>query len=249
MTTDTVADTARVELPDLRNDTVTVKPQDFDFSSENWSEDAGYSERSGVWSTVTPEIEDWTASDCYGWISDRGVSPPDFSSAIDAEEVAETWRQAVTDAIEEDPDAFAPMMNYVYPLPGMQYDSGTAQALLMEAGGACVIVDIDGEPFLALSGGGMDLSWDICAAYVALGMLPPAHFAGNLPNLGGMQYSGQTAITLEACARSLELLTLWTAGQVERLDQRRDELIAYTAETAPAGGHDYIVSDRAPDLA
>lgn len=82
-------------------------------------------------------------------------------------------------------DNEGPMVNYRYPVGGLTVSQ--AQAAVDDgalAGLPLCLVEYDGEPFLALTGGGMDLSWEICQAYVNLGYLPPVAFCSDLPNMG-----------------------------------------------------------------
>jgi hypothetical protein len=68
--------------------------------------------------------------------------------------------------------AEGPMMNYWYPVK-IQDAADAARELINLP--LCV-VEVDGETGLALTGGGMDLSWEICEAFILLGHQPPLHF-------------------------------------------------------------------------
>ena len=46
-----------------------------------------------------------------------------------------------------------------------------------------VLVEMNGDYYLALTAGGMDCSWEICAAYIRLGFCPPFHFCASLPRM------------------------------------------------------------------
>lgn len=84
-----------------------------------------------------------------------------------------------------------PMMSYYYPLTGTHEAD---DALLLEHLPLCLVrfEDVAGgiaeddrpEWALALTGGGMDLSWQIAEAHQRLGYLPPAH-ACALPGMAG----------------------------------------------------------------
>lgn len=80
----------------------------------------------------------------------------------------------------------------------------------------CVVEMEDGETGFALTGGGMDLSWEICAAYIACGFLPPLQFC-DLPGMAGRERHKDTALVLTACARSCEVAEGWAARKRERL--------------------------------
>jgi hypothetical protein len=96
---------------------------------------------------------------------------------VDAEEKFSAWRDALEEAIQDDPDAYTPMMNYYYPLPGYRGDPSEDQQKLDDAGLAVVLVTVNDETVMALAGGGMNLGEDICLGYMVLGYLPPLKFS------------------------------------------------------------------------
>jgi hypothetical protein len=91
-----------------------------------------------------------------------------------------------------------PMMNYWYPA---DIDDQEAAAMKLVDLPLCV-VEVHGETGLALTGGGMDLSWEICEAYVELGLYPPAHFC-RLPGMAGRGKSERDVRILRACRESI----------------------------------------------
>lgn len=115
---------------------------------------------------------------------------------------------------EVDTYAEGPMMNYWYPVESLDgYRAEDAAAKL--AGTCLVVVEVNGNWGIALSGGGMDLSWEICEAYIALGNLPPRHFAASLP-AGGRGKSEDDKRTIAACLRTLRIV----ADNAERDHER-----------------------------
>lgn len=97
-----------------------------------------------------------------------------------------------------------PMMNYAYPLPGYRGDPDQDAREIVDLP-LCIVRDAgEDADYLALTGGGMDLSWEIAEAYMRLGYLPPAHFA-NLPGMAGRGTSDEDQAILRACRRSLEI--------------------------------------------
>lgn len=102
-------------------------------------------------------------------------------------------------AAGEDTERWEPAMNYAYPLPCAPPDDWKTRV------NNCTCVQIGDEYYLALTGGGMDLSWEICASYVALGHYPPAHFA-RLPTMAGRGKSTADRALLVACRRSLAVV-------------------------------------------
>lgn len=99
----------------------------------------------------------------------------------------------------EDPQTEGPMMNYYYPLPELVDEEAAAEAL---AGLPLCVVSFERgtRHGLALTGGGMDLSWEICEGFVRLGYLPPLHFV-RLPRMAGKRPTPGVWKVMEACER------------------------------------------------
>lgn len=97
---------------------------------------------------------------------------------------------------EQDVYAEGPMMNYSYAC-----DVDTDAAIELVHLPLCIVRFEDGETCLALTGGGMDLSWQICEAYMRLGFIPPTHYA-RLPMMGGRGSSEGDKRIIEACRES-----------------------------------------------
>lgn len=78
-------------------------------------------------------------------------------------------------------DSFDPMMNSLWPVD-LAYGRGEAEAarLINLHAGSTVLVTIDDETYIAMTSGGMDLSWHIAAAYVCCGCVPPVRILENL---------------------------------------------------------------------
>lgn len=115
---------------------------------------------------------------------------------------------------DEDPSMYGvegPRMSYFYPIDG---ELSAADAVKLVDMSLCV-VDYDGTWGLALTGGGMDMSWHIIAAFVALGMLPPVHFAKGLRDKPD---AGHAPTVVAAAMRALVVGT-------DQLVRERDLLI------------------------
>jgi hypothetical protein len=118
------------------------------------------------------------------------------------------------------PSVEGPMMAYAYRCDWR--DASDAAERLVDLPVIPVILP-NGDHALALTGGGQDLSWEICAAYVALGFLPPLHFAGDLPRIAG-KYMGQSQWrTLAACLRSASVAAGGAKAAARRLREIRSE--------------------------
>lgn len=203
----------------LRNDLIDAKPEDYD-----WSE--GFGE---TWDIVAP-FSAMDADDLCNFIEERTGHAPDgwvetpegwrLMAKADEEDEENALRDQCWDCMET--DDFAPMMNYYYPAPDQ--DAAVMQATLHGVV-PLVVVLLRGEPVLALSGGGMDLSWEICEAYMHLGYLPPVHFARNLPRMAGRgpdakgEGRQRDRWILEGCARACAILEGWSGrGRGEAQD-------------------------------
>jgi hypothetical protein len=126
-----------------------------------------------------------------------------------------------------------PAMNYFYELPTVADVYEAAQAIAHLP--LCLIEwhassGHDGWA-LALTGGGMDLSWDICEAFMVLGYLPPLKYAGRLPDIG--KHGASARYVLRGARKSIRVGRNWLqndartvarmATRVREADARRKE--------------------------
>lgn len=118
---------------------------------------------------------------------------------------------------DADYDSWSPMMNYIYPLPG----SFEVPDDVMDKLNNTTIVCIDDNYYLALTGGGMDLSWEICESYINLGYYPPAHFCC-LPRMAGRGTSSGDKAILAYCRESLRIKQRWDANDLNSLESNFD---------------------------
>lgn len=114
---------------------------------------------------------------------------------------------------EQENENYQPMMNYLWPLEEFEYhlkkfDDKSLKKALDDAGSTTLIQREDnGEYYLALAGGGMDLSWDIAAGYVNLGYLPPFKICENLPEFAGETYKdAKHQNVIFACQRTISFV-------------------------------------------
>jgi len=112
-----------------------------------------------------------------------------------------------SDCSKEHKELTGPMMNYVYPL----MDSYKEDSIIEEAANKirhlpfCIVEYIneaDNETLVgfACTGAGEDFSWQICEAYICLGLYPPVWFA-EVPALAS--YPKEKEAILRACKESL----------------------------------------------
>lgn len=155
-----------------------------------------------------------------GWRSYDAVTCPECNKTVCV--VGPTGECRHSD-VDDDADcggylnSDGPVMNYFYPCNV----SRPEKAAISLSGAVCIVQMADGETGFALTGGGMDLSWDIAAAYVECGFLPPAWI--RLPDFGGLTLTTRTRTIIEACKRSAEIMAeraRWSVGDLERLEKR-----------------------------
>lgn len=183
-------------------------------ASYDWTE--GYAER---WDTIQPDFSDIELVkkflDMQGHEhKDQGASETDEEyERRSTEQAEEVWRT----------DEFGhPMMNYYYPFHLRHgADPSELQMKMFIEGGSTCLVMVEEEPVIALTGGGMDLSWDICLAYILCGNFPPVRFC-DLPDFAGQKSSETNLLIIAACQESCQGLK----ERAERAGSRLDAILA-----------------------
>lgn len=177
---------------ELRNDTIDVKPVDFNFGE-------GYTE---TWEY----LESCECPECGAIVTGRDECP---NEECDCEYAGESNE--------------GPMMNYYYPLPKLYKPTEDDAEKLVNLP-LCLVIFLDDDTWaLALTGGGMDLSWEICAGFIALGFLPPVHFS-RLPNMAGMKATERNMEIVAACKRSAEIEINWANSTIRDLENTEEYL-------------------------
>lgn len=149
-----------------------------------------------------------------------------------------------------------PMMNYSYDLPiefPLHADAHDAAGAIADLP-LCIITEGEGggpfsdSPALALTGGGMDLSWQICQAYCRLGYLPPIVYC-DLPDMGQC-YAGRMGDTdryvVAACQRSIAEARERRVNQLNWLDVSLSKFVnapGSYAVTTPNGTRTWTADD------
>ena len=155
------------------------------------------------------------------WVDTADEKPESYDYYV--KQCGEDWDIPFSQTEEEmENEEFAPMMNFFYPIPNFddkKLGDDEIKEALSDAGSVTLIEKLDsGDKGLALTGGGMDLSWDICAGYINLGFLPPAHFCRDLPRFGGARLTEKSKQVIEGCRRSLKAEMGWDERGLKRLD-------------------------------
>lgn len=145
------------------------------------------------------------------WVTTVAQLPIDFE--FTSETFGFAWEFYPSDPFgDEEPEA--PMMDYYYPLPDF-VDMLRMRGWSLEEAGRQVATDLplcivgfgDEEKYgLALTGGGMDLSWEICEAHMRLGYLPPFHFASHLPRMADLTLDERVRWVIAGCQRSCQVM-------------------------------------------
>jgi len=163
------------------------------------------------------------------WMGTVEVKPEDYDFYDKRE--GDDWNISVerTDGEIENEDFF-PQMNYRYPVPDLDrknHSNNKIKKAVDEAGSLTLIEDLESnEKYLALTGGGMDLSWDIVKGYINLGFTPPVHFCRDLPGMAGMKLSIENEGAILGCRRSLEAQSGWNKSGLKKLDDLEKTLRA-----------------------
>lgn len=116
------------------------------------------------------------------------------------------------DGTSEDETDWSPTMNIIYPLP----DNFEVPEDWRERLDNMTIVQVDGQSYLALTGDGMDMSWEICATYINLGYYPPAELA-ELPAMAGRGEDEKDKVILACCMKSCVILQGWMTQKISRM--------------------------------
>lgn len=200
-----------IERDRLRVDHIDAKPQNYDFSENRWKddeptwefldaaqcddcdryivegEDHGYVDQDGD-ATEIPVDLDVDSDDFELWAESEGIKPCPRTG----------------DDFREFDSAEGPMMNFRYPI-GANFDADSARTI---ADLPLCLVQFDGdEVYLALTGGGMDMSWEICEGYIRLGYLPPTHF--RLPRMADKYLNDHTALVVLAVEEANRIQANW----------------------------------------
>lgn len=178
----------------LNCDTIDVKPRDYDFGK-------GYAEKWEYFEAVTCD-KCGEAVIVHGENHHNDIDDTDCDGYLNSD---------------------GPMMNYYYPLPGFDMDVEDAAKAIVDLPLCIVHFEDTDEYALALTGGGMNLSWEICAAYLKLGYMPPLHFA-DLPKLAGGPQIGFAAgkRVLRAMEQSIKVSRNWLDGYTVRMKDMKE---------------------------
>lgn len=181
----------------------------------------------------------------YGRFYDDLVATEDLDpeDAGDNEYARGEWHDAIMNAAAghwQGGDGYGdiePATCWGWPVSTRQNPGELQMALILAHLPVCVVSTDDGLA-LALTGGGMDLTWELCEAYMIAGQLPPATLAARLPHMGGRGVSESDRAIIAACHESLRIAAM--RAEFDRDDLRMSyglttaELAAFGLEGWPA---------------
>lgn len=154
----------------------------------------GYRPNPKTNSKLEAEVKDLRA-DCV----DYKAQDYDFSKGY-----AEKWEVGFEQTEEEmENEEWMPMMNYYYPLPKDFKPWDNIKKDLSPNTTLIYFTDED-KYAIALTGGGMNLTWNIAESYINLGYLPPLDYC-DLPRMAGMRMKPKSKKIIFACRRTLDV--------------------------------------------
>jgi len=111
-----------------------------------------------------------------------------------------------------------PMMNYIYPLPGLDLKEAYEAAKKIDGLNLCIIwLPMEEKCGMALTGCGMDFSWEICEAYMRLGYVPPYAFASGIDSEAN-PFTDTKKWVLAGCRESVDTVLVRAKMAMEHLD-------------------------------
>lgn len=163
-------------------------------------------------------------------LADQLADVDAIESASFSNDVWEAWRcpNPECDSFGEETEAESegPMMSCSYALPDKSwgstggYDQSDAEKIVHLP--LCIVTFEDtGDQALALTSGGMDLSWEISEAFMRLGHLPPLAYC-DLPAMAGMKMDERRRWVLAGCLRSCDVAAAQAQRTADRLRQNFD---------------------------
>lgn len=168
-----------------------------------------------VWVDWTNDYQDerweaWEAVECDDCGHTRVVESPGGGEPCDIEHDDDE----AAPCEGELPETEGPMMSWAWPVTLRRGPEDAAESLTHLP--VCVVEYQEHGTLLALTGGGMDLSWELCEAYIRLGLAPPFALC-DLPRMAGRGESDHDRRIIEACQRSCEHVVSDAQGIAARL--------------------------------
>lgn len=153
----------------------------------------------------------------------------------EAKENAEGCGCSLESYISDKANENLPMMNYAYPLNSRPSDEQIIE--ICEETNCTVVEDTrTGDFFLALSGGGMDLSQDVAMAYIIAEKNVPPALALNVSTQEGLSTNGKAWLKVMRYCR--ESLLGWASGYRRQAKQISEATKEYRKRKALEKPHE-----------
>lgn len=173
---------------------------------------------------VMPQITDEILEQYYPSYHDDMPEDLDVYCAIALEEYVEFISDSFiqSDSFFDWEQDFEPMTHWFYPVPLRDKSASELETIatnISKWSGNVTLLECNGEYYLTLNACGSNFSWDLAAAFIACGLVPPLPVLTNLPAMaGGDKYKS----TLDNTVSSLVLSSVLKCAIV--LAHRRDSL-------------------------
>lgn len=158
------------------------------------------------WSEGWPEEwQAWEAAECEDCGHVRVIEPPCEGEPCDIELDSSHEGSVLVHTRRCDGEFYAdgPMMSWAWPVTLRRSAEDAAESLTHLP--VCIVEHTEHGTLLALTGGGMDLSWELCEAYIRLGLAPPIKLC-SLPRMAGRGENDHDRRIAEACISSLDFV-------------------------------------------
>ena len=194
------------------------------------------------WQAILPtvrreDVERYAADLWADFPEEKALYDVDGDAQVEDEDLREEFGQS--DGGDEWRDSFDPVMNFGWAVDLRYTDSDELKAIAgrFEAWGlACSLIEISGGDYgeetyeIALTGGGMNLSDHLAAAYIACGHVPPIRL---LDNLSGSFPS--SLVPRLPMPEVIERAADWLRAKADRMDELSARIEADRIKQEEAG--------------
>jgi hypothetical protein len=173
-----------------------------------WASDKD--EEDQPWEVVQPEFKDGQEDLAQEYIEEQGGQPLDRGGEEYLSEAE--WAEDLLDIANGTPLYLPDHMSMFYPVPSWtEIEAAQWQATY---GGALLAVRVGEAYGFVLCAGGMNLSDEVCEAYISAGYLPPVHFAARLA-----PWMKPSPGLVSVCREALEIAAERASRAVENFDR------------------------------
>lgn len=174
---------------------------------------------------IRPDCDQLTREEFRRFFTDQGHELPDEGEpSVDEFETL----------INEIEDEFIPVASWIWPVRlNGDLEPQHLQAILHLYAGPVCLVEIDNEYYLGLTGAGMDLSWDLCKAFMLVGNFPPSVLAGNLEGADDGYVNADKIWIMQGSLHSLAAVRDYWTRQCEYVAPTFGRMISHGIDDVP----------------